>query len=223
MCGRYTLTLTPDELKDLFPDVTFNIEHSPRFNIAPSQLIPVIRRDGNGNLRADMLKWGLIPSWSKDERIGFRLINARAETVAEKPAFREAFKSRRCLIPATGYFEWIINAETKNKLPIYFIPKSNDIFTFAGLWETWISPDGKIIESTTIITTEPNSFVNNYHLRMPAILPGEEHDKWLSPAVKSLDEYSRLLKSYPNEMDCFPVSMMVNNIKNDSPDIIVPL
>ena len=224
MCGRYTLTLSLEALKKEFPNVTFSIEHTPRFNVAPSQMIPVIRADAKGDLRADLFRWGLIPSWSKDESIGFRLINARAETLAEKPAFRSALKARCCLIPADGFFEWVNIEDTKTKLPIYFFKKTRTIFAFAGLWETWKSPKGEEINSATIITTEPNALVSRFHARMPAILPQEEYTHWLTPGVKGPDELHSLLRPYPeNEMDCYPVSQMVNSPKNDSPEIVLPL
>ena len=224
MCGRYTLTISPAELKNAFPTVDFHIEHTPRFNIAPTQMIPVIRQVENSSLRADLFKWGLIPSWSKDETIGYRLINARAETLAEKPAFRGAYKSRRCLIPADGFFEWVIIEGSKTKLPIYFFQKSREAFAFAGLWETWKSPNGEVINSATIITTEPNALVGRFHDRMPVILPNEAYTTWLTPGSKSPIELHSLLKPYPEvEMDCHPVSPLANSPKNDSSEIIIPL
>jgi putative SOS response-associated peptidase YedK len=224
MCGRYTLTLSLEALQKAFPNVKFHIEHTPRFNIAPTQMIPVVREDANGDLRADLLKWGLIPSWSKDDSLGFRLINARAETLAEKPAFRGALKSRRCLIPADGFIEWVNIEGTKDKLPLYFLLKSKAVFAFAGLWETWKSPNSAEINSTTIITTEPNALVSQFHSRMPVILPQEEYMNWLSPEPKSPDELHSLLKPFPEaEMDCYPVSPLANSPKNDGPEIIIPL
>lgn len=224
MCGCYTLTISLEALQKAFPSVNFHIEYTPRFNIAPTQMIPVVREDAKGELRADLLKWGLIPSWSNDEGIGFRLINARAKTLAEKPAFRGALKSRRCLIPVDGFFEWVNIEGTKNKLPLYFLLKSKAVFAFAGLWETWKSPKGEEINSATIITTEPNALVGQYHSRIPVILPEEEYKNWLTPGTKSPDELHSLLKPYPEvEMDCFPVSPLVNSPKNDSPEIVIPL
>jgi putative SOS response-associated peptidase YedK len=224
MCGRYTLTLGLDALQTAFPGVKFQIDHAPRFNIAPSQMIPVIRNEADGSLRADLFKWGLIPSWSKDEAIGFRLINARAETLAEKPAFRGALKSRRCLIPADGFFEWVNVEAARNKLPIYFRLKSKAVFSFAGLWETWKSPKGEQVNSATIITTEPNALVGQFHARMPVILPPEMYMNWLAPGVKSPDDLRSLLAPYPEvEMECYPVSPLANSPRNDSPEIVVPL
>ncbi len=224
MCGRYTLTLSPETLQEAFPTVAFHFEHTPRFNIAPSQMIPVIRAAAGKDLQADLFRWGLIPAWSKDEKIGYRLINARAETLAEKPSFRSAFKSRRCLIPADGYFEWTIVEGTKTKIPIYFFKKSREAFAFAGLWETWRSPTGDEIHSATIITTEPNDLAGRFHNRMPAILPKEDYSAWLAPAVKSPDALLALLKPYPTpDMDCFPVSTLVNKPENDRAEIVIPL
>ena len=224
MCGRYTLTLTPYELQEAFPNVNFYFEHTPRFNIAPTQMIPVVREEADGDLRADLFKWGLIPSWSKDESIGFRLINARAETLVEKPAFRGALKARRCLIPADGFFEWVNIEDSKTKLPIYFFKKTKEIIAYAGLWETWKSPKGEEINSATIITTEPNSLVARFHNRMPAILPREMYKTWLTPETKSPDELLSLLKPYrEDDLDCYPVSPLVNSAKNDGPELIAPL
>ncbi len=224
MCGRYTLTLSLEAMQKAFSGVNFHIEHTPRFNIAPTQMIPVIREAAKGELRADRFKWGLIPSWSKDESVGFRLINARAETLAEKPAFREALKSRRCLIPADGFFEWVIIEGTKEKLPLYFQLKSKAVFAFAGLWETWRSPETAEINSATIITTEPNALVGKFHTRMPVILSPEEYLMWLTPGSKSSGELLSLLKPFPEaEMNCYPVSPLANSPKNDGPEIIIPL
>jgi putative SOS response-associated peptidase YedK len=224
MCGRYTLTLSLEALRSAFPGAKFQIDYAPRFNIAPSQMIPVIREEAEGGLRADLFKWGLIPSWSKDETIGFRLINARAETLAEKPAFRAALKFRRCLIPADGFFEWVNIEAAKNKLPIYFRLKSKAVFSFAGLWETWKSPRGEEINSATIITTEPNTLVSQFHARMPVILSQDKYTNWLAPGAKSPDELHSLLQPYPEAgMECYPVSPMVNSPRNDSPEIVVPL
>jgi putative SOS response-associated peptidase YedK len=224
MCGRYTLTLSLEALEKAFPEVKFNIEHTPRFNVAPSQMIPVIRKDANGTLRADLLKWGLIPSWSKDEKIGFQLINARAETVAEKPSFRGALKFRRCLILADGFYEWVNIADTKVKLPIYFLLKSRAPFAFAGLWETWAPPNRAEINSATIITTEPNALVGKFHDRMPVILPHDAYMNWLTPNPKSPGEFRSLLKPFPEaQMECYPVSTLANSAKNESPEVILPL
>jgi len=226
MCGRFTLSYSLKELQNAFPDVefNFNIEYASQYNIAPTQEIPVIREDVNGDLRADLFTWGLIPSWAKDKSIGPRLINARSDTVAEKPAFRGAFKLRRCLIPADGFFEWVVIEGTKTKLPIYFFKKSRDVFCFAGLWENWRSPKGEEVNSATIITTEPNELVNRFHSRMPVILPREAYRKWLTPGTKNLSELHTLLKPYPAaEMDCYPVSPLANSAKNDGPEVIAPL
>jgi putative SOS response-associated peptidase YedK len=209
---------------EAFPEVTFNIpEYTQRYNIAPTQPIPVIRRTPEGTLQADMLKWGLIPSWSKDPAIGSRLINARAETLAEKPSFRNAFKSRRCLILGDGFYEWLIVQETKKRLPIYFYLKTKAIFAFAGLWEYWRSPEGKEIRSATMITSTPNNLVGKFHDRMPVMLPRDVYQIWLDPHTGQSDLQS-LLKPYPDgEMDCYPVSPLVNSPKNDSPEIVLHL
>lgn len=143
--------------------------------------------------------------------------------MAEKPSFRQALKTRRCLIPADGFYEWAILAETKNKLPLYFLNKSKAVFAFAGLWETWTSPNGEGINSVTIITIEPNALVRKFHLRMPVILPPNEYMNWLTLAAKKPDEYQTMLMPYPEDkMDCYPVSPIVNSAQNESPEMVVP-
>lgn len=214
MCGRFTLTLNPDQLQ-----MAFNLSEpppadlAPRYNIAPSQAVAVI---ANGTSRKlEFFKWGLIPSWAKDPKIGNRLINARAETLAEKPSFRAALKKRRCLILADGFYEW--KKEGKTKTPMYLRLKEGEPFAFAGLWETWKSPDDELIKSCTIITTEPNALVKKIHDRMPVILPAKAYDLWLSPDELPAEKTLPLLKPFAaTQMKAVSVSPLVNNPAFDS-------
>jgi len=195
---------------------------SPRYNIAPSQPIAVVPNTGENKL--DFFIWGLIPSWAKDPKIGNRLINARCETLAEKPSFRNAYKRRRCLIFADGFYEWVKQPGQNVKSPFYIQLESKEPFAFAGLWETWYSPDGSELKTATIITTEPNELVSRIHGRMPVILSKEDYQLWLDPGEKSKEDLGHLLKPYPSEeMIQFPVSRIVNSPAYDSPECIEPL
>lgn len=168
MCGRFTLTVDPADLQDTFGDYVFPSQFAPRFNISPTQ--PVLAIPNDGKNKADFFMWGLIPSWAKDPTIGSRLINARGETLAEKPSFRGSFKYKRCLILADGFYEWKTQPGSKIKTPYFIYMKDRKPFVFAGLWDTWNSPDGSSVRSCTIITTEPNELMSTLHNRMPVIL-----------------------------------------------------
>ena len=212
MCGRYTLRSNLKQLAGLFHvgDVHLPL-FGPRYNIAPSQDVLAVRQpDGREFVE---LKWGLVPSWAKDSKIGYRMINARCESIAEKPSFRSALKKRRCPIPADGFYEWKkIGAKTKQ--PYYVHLKEDQPFAFAGLWEHW-KRDGEIIESCTIITTEANELMKPLHDRMPVILPAESYDEWLDPDNQEMEDLPKLLKPYPpEEMDAYPISTYVNSPKN---------
>ncbi len=224
MCGRFTLTVDPSELQDAFPWLTLPAagELAPRYNIAPSQPIAAVANNGQNQL--EMFRWGLIPSWAKDPGIGNRMINARAETLADKPSFRSAFKRRRCLILANGFYEWRKEPGGKSKTPMYIRLKSGEPFAFAGLWETWRSPGDETILSCTIITTTPNSLLEKIHDRMPVILKPAAYDRWLDPAEQQPDRLSSLLRPYPaSPMTAYAVSKWVNRTENDSPECIVPV
>ncbi|OQY30464.1 MAG: hypothetical protein B6I38_07475 [Anaerolineaceae bacterium 4572_5.1] len=219
MCGRFTLTIDPAELQDAFSGFTFPRQFVPRFNIAPSQPLLAIPNDG-GNT-ADFFIWGLIPFWAKNPSIGSRMINARSETLAEKPSFRAAYKYRRCLILADGFYEWKYVAGQKAKIPHYIFLKSRQPFAFAGLWEDWQSQDGSQLKSCTIITTRPNEMVALLHNRMPVILPSNAYAQWLD--TKSRADLQHLLLPYPaEEMDAYPVSTLVNNPANDRAECVAP-
>jgi putative SOS response-associated peptidase YedK len=194
----------------------------PHYNIAPSQSVAVVAN--NGQSKVELFRWGLIPSWAKDAAIGNRMINARAESLAEKPSFRAAYKRRRCLILADGFYEWRQELGGKVKTPMYIRLKSSQPFAFAGLWETWQPPDAEPVLSCTIITTAPNALMEKIHNRMPVILKAEAHAQWLDPAEQTPDKLDKLLKPYPaSQMVAYPVSRLVNDPKNDKPECIVPM
>jgi putative SOS response-associated peptidase YedK len=221
MCGRFTLTVDPAEIKDAFAGTEFPPQFAPRFNIAPTQPVLVIPNDGTN--RADFFVWGLIPSWAKDPSIGNRLINARGETLAEKPSFRGSYKYHRCLILADGFYEWKVQPGTKVKVPYFIHMKNRQPFAFAGLWDEWHSPDGSQIRSCTIVTIEPNDLMASIHNRMPVILPSDAYTQWIDPAVRTPDSLQALIKPYPaEEMAAYPVSTLVNSPQNDRPECVVP-
>ena len=219
MCGRFVYAAQCDENQLAFPQVIFPNEMPLRYNIAPGQDITAIANTAEP--RADAFKWGLIPSWAKDHKIGNRLINARGETLAEKPSFRTAFKRQRCLIPATGFYEWQRNPDGRTKTPMYIALKSGTPFAFAGLWESWHSPEGQHIQSCTIITTEPNDLMAPIHNRMPVILPANAYNLWLDPAERT-DLQELLIPYSAQEMIAHPVSTLVNNPRNDTSDCLKP-
>lgn len=219
MCGRFTLTATPEMVADELALMAAP-ELVPRFNIAPTQGTPVVRLL-EGARRLDLLTWGLVPSWAKDPKIGSRLINARSETVAEKPAFRSAFKRRRALVVADGFFEW--RKEQKGKQPVWFHLADRGVFTFAGLWERWVSPDGEVVDSCTILTTAANDLVRPVHDRMPVILPPDVRDAWLAPELPA-DEAAALLLPYdPAAMAVHDVDPRVGSPRFDEPAAIAPI
>jgi putative SOS response-associated peptidase YedK len=223
MCGRFTLTIDPADLRDAFPGLTFpDAERmAPRYNIAPSQLVAVVANDGKNAV--EFFKWGLVPSWAQDPEIGNRMINARAESLAEKPSFRAAYKRRRCLVLADGFYEWKPMPGSKTNTPMLIKMKSGEPFAFAGLWEPWHPDQADALLSCTIITTTPNALMEKIHNRMPVILKPEAYPLWLDPSEQTPDKLDKLLKPYPaSQMAAFPVSRLVNDPKNDSPDCIKP-
>jgi putative SOS response-associated peptidase YedK len=192
----------------------------PRFNIAPSQPVPVVRADEHGTRHLDQLRWGLIPSWAKDPKIGHRLINARAETVAEKPSFRAAFKRRRCLVAASGFFEW--QATPAGKVPMYISHPSGWPYAFAGLWEHWQGDEGEPIESCVIITVPANNRLRSVHDRMPAILTDDAQTHWLSASTAPRDAHSLLLPAPDSATNFWPVSSQVNNPAHQGAELLAP-
>lgn len=222
MCGRYALGLEAEELQEAFPDFIFPDQVQPRFNIAPSQ--PILTLPNDGTNKATFYSWGLVPSWAKDPAIGHNLINARAETLGEKPAFRGAYKYHRCLIFSSGFFEWQAQPGTKGKLPYYIKMKSGKPFAFAGLWDTWQAPDGSVMNSATIITTAPNELMAPIHTRMPVILPLDCYTQWIDPNPQPPSRFDSILSPYPaEEMEALPISRLVNSPDNDSPEVILPV
>ena len=220
MCGRFTLTSNMDDLQGRFGFEARDLVFRPSYNIAPTQLVLAVTNDGQR--RAELMRWGLVPFWAKDIKIGYRMINAVGETAATKPAFRAAFKKRRCLILADGFFEW--RKDGKEKIPTYIFLKSQEPFAFAGLWETWKSPVGETVKSCTIITTKPNEFIEPIHNRMPVILSGETEALWLDPMTEEPDALQPLIQGAPAELleSCI-VSSLVNSPKNNSPECVVPI
>jgi len=218
MCGRFTQTRTWPELVELYrlADTLGPPHVPPRYNIAPTQDIAVVRRrDLSGQRELAFLRWGLIPAWAKDMDMGARMINARAETVHDKPSFRRAFRQRRCLIPADGFYEW--QKQPRGTKQPYFITAAGDRpFAFAGLWEAWNAPGGPVVESCAIITTEANDELRPIHDRMPAILTPDLFDRWLDLSLPP-DDARTLLKPFDGEMTAFPVGLRVNSVGNDDP------
>ncbi|QOV92346.1 SOS response-associated peptidase [Humisphaera borealis] len=221
MCGRYTLSKLEQILRQ-FPGITaLPPELAPRFNIAPTQPILAITNEHPNEVTH--LYWGLVPSWAKDVSIGSKMINARAETVAEKATYRRPLSRRRCLILADGFYEWRKNPD-KTKTPMYIRLKSGNLFAFAGLWEMWSSSDGSELPSGTVITTRPNALMADIHDRMPVILPPSAYKKWLTPEERSAEEFTGLLEPYPaDDMEAYPVSSRVGSVKNNDRRLIDPV
>lgn len=219
MCGRFVLT-APGRLVAEHFQLGHQPQLEPRYNIAPSQGIAVVRTSPESDQRElTILRWGLIPFWARDTKIGYKMINARGESVATKPAFRAAFKQRRCLIPASGFYEW--KREKRRKQPYYFQIKAGEIFAFAGLWERWKDPAGNSIESCTIITTEANALLAPIHDRMPVILDRHDYDQWLDIRTGAPDQLQKLCRPFPaEEMKSHPVSTAVNSPSHDAPECI---
>jgi putative SOS response-associated peptidase YedK len=212
MCGRYRLTRSERDIQDHFYVNEFDDDWSPRYNIAPSQQVAAVRQDSQMPVRRlSMMRWGLIPSWAK-RATRYNMINARAETIGT--TFSGAICSRRCLIPADGFYEWANTGQTKQ--PYCFAMADDSLFAFAGLWDRWAAPDGKAIESCSIITTTPNALVADVHNRMPVILRPDDYDLWLDPGFQNLNELSSLLLPYDAKlMSRYTVSTRVNSVKND--------
>jgi len=221
MCGRFTLQIPPELLAEIF-GLTESPDLPERYNIAPTQEVAAIRQHADGGNRLELLRWGLIPSWAKDPSIGSRMINARSETIEEKPAFRSAFKFRRCLVLASGFYEW--QEAGGRKVPRYFRLKGGGLMAFAGLWESWRSPDGKLVESCTILTTAANSLIEPLHVRMPVILKSPDFAPWLDRCLTGTAALKVLLQPYPSHgMEGWIVSTLANSPKNDAPELIEPV
>lgn len=221
MCGRYVLKATLPEIARLLGmDVDMALE--PRYNIAPTQDVPVCSVDEQGERRLGLMRWGLVPHWAKDPKSAYRMINARAETVADKPSFRVAFRRRRCLIPADGYYEW--KATGSRKQPYFIHMTDGRPFCFAGLWEIWQPPEAEPLHSCAIITTKANRTSARVHPRMPVIVPETDYEPWLDPDISEPEAISPLLRPYPPEtMTLYPVSSTVNNPRADDERCITPI
>lgn len=220
MCGRYKIVTDAQALYDAFQvEAQLNAAPLARYNVAPATEQLVILEEGGGRA-ARWHRWGLIPHWAKDQAIGYKSINARGESVAARPAFRAAFRARRCLVPATGFYEW--KALAGRKQPYLISLKSGELFSFAGLWETWIGPEGEL-RSFTIITTAPNELMARIHERMPAIIAREHYARWLDPDLRDPDRIQPMIASYPAaQMQAVPVGTGINNARNQGASLIEP-
>ncbi len=221
MCGRFTLHTSLKQIEQTFNVESADVTLPPSYNIAPTQdVLAVVERDGRNHLEA--MRWGLIPFWAKDPRIGNRMINARADRVAESSAFKRPLKSQRCLIVADGFYEW--RKVGGKKIPMFIRLKSKEPFGFAGLYETWKAPDGEPVTSCTIITTEANELVAPIHDRMPVIIPKRRQETWLDPKNQDVAKVVALLAPFPAEkLEAYEVSRLVNTPANNSPECIAPL
>ncbi len=224
MCGRSSLTKTEKELEERFK-ATFYTEDLekynplPNYNVAPTQVIPILTSKDPEHFRP--MRWGLIPFWAKDIKIGYKMINARIETLLEKSAFKYAAEKRRCLVPMDGYYEW--KKTPGGKIPYRIVVGENQLFSMAGLWETWKAPDGELIKSFTIITQEPSPSIAHIHDRMPAILRPNQEDAWLDPGIPASDALS-VLAPYPDdEIQAYTVSKRVGNVNENDSDLILPV
>jgi putative SOS response-associated peptidase YedK len=217
VCGRFVANIPADVLKEIFALIE-TPQPTPRYNVAPTQQVAVVRNLGDHN-RLDLLKWGLVPSWSKDLSFGSHLINARSETVAEKPTFRHAIKYRRCIVPTSGFYEWDHSGGKKQPYHIQLADQSP--MCLAGVWESWKSPDGSELETFAILTTSANKLVEPIHDRMPVILYPDTFNLWLSHNMHDPEQLQSLYQPFPaEEMHAFKVPDLVNNPRFDSPACI---
>lgn len=218
MCGRYSLATDEEALEERFGFLDDGLKSRPRFNVAPTQGVLTVVSDGAAN-HARLMRWGLVPSWAGDPSVGSRMINARAETILERPSFRQAFQRRRCLVLADGFYEWM--GVGRSRVPMRVVLRSGEPFGFAGLWETWRSPLNETVHSCTIITTTPNAVMEPIHNRMPVILPREKEATWLDPSRSDYGTLRELLVPYPaDEMEAYQVSRLVNSPRNDTPEVM---
>ena len=222
MCGRYVLYSSSSRLREVFK-AEFAKEISPNYNIAPSLQVPIVRETDHKR-KITLARWGLVPSWAKKINTGYSTINARAETLDEKPMFKQAFKYRRCLISADGFMEWQAVAHSKAKQPWFFVVKNQQPFAFAGLWDHWQDPGHANIESCTMIIIEANDLMRPIHDRMPVILPPEQWSAWLNTENTDIQMLKPLLKPYSSEeMEAWPISTAINNPKNNAKEYLTPL
>jgi putative SOS response-associated peptidase YedK len=223
VCGRYRLSRRKQVVEEYFECVSAEPDWNPRYNIAPTQPVPVIRQNPKEPVRGlSLMRWGLIPSWAKDSSAAARMINARSETAATKPAFRDALKFRRCLIPADGFYEWMRTGKAKQ--PYCFEIGEGELFAFAGLWDRWKDAGGNTVATCSILTTTPNAVTSAVHDRMPVILDPDAYDLWLDPGMTDVVEVSNLLKPfYAGLMRSYPVSTRINSVANDDAECSAPV
>jgi putative SOS response-associated peptidase YedK len=223
MCGRYRLSRRKQLVEEYFDSVSDEPEWNPRYNVAPTQPVPVIRQNLTEPVRElSLMRWGLIPPWSKDPSVSARMINARSETAATKPAFSDALKLRRCLIPADGFYEW--SRTGKAKQPYCFEVNEGELFSFAGIWDRWKDPSGSWLKTCSILTTTPNAVTSVVHDRMPVILPKDDYDVWLDSGMQNVTAISEMLKPYDvSQMRCYSVSTRVNSVVNDDEECSRPV
>lgn len=220
MCGRYAMHHEADELIERFQLAEIRDQYQGSCNFAPSQQVPVVTLQDNQRV-LETMRWGLVPSWAKDIKIGYKMINARCEGIETKPAYRSAIKRRRCLIPVDGFYEWRKDNENDTKTPFYIGVEGEEIFAFAGLWEEWNSPESKEpLHSCTIITTAPNEQMAEIHNRMPVIIDSQNESQWFDISVP-VDDALQLLHPYENQLNMYPVSTAVNSPKNNGKELIV--
>ncbi|CAI2717876.1 SOS response-associated peptidase [Nitrospina watsonii] len=219
MCGRYSLTKPLKTIQHHFAALPVGLFHEPRYNIAPSQTLPVVVNNGSERTLRPM-RWGLLPAWAKDEKLGHKLINARAETVHEKPSFKASFRQHRCLVPTDGFYEW--KQDDNGKTPHRIFMEDGALFAFAGLWSAWRGPAGPI-ETFTILTTEANRPLQSLHHRMPVILMPEDYSGWLDPAATSPSLKALMQPLAGDKLTFHAISKTVNSPKNDLPDCQQPL
>ncbi|WP_042160157.1 SOS response-associated peptidase [Paenibacillus gorillae] len=224
MCGRYTIAVTLEELMIRYMIGAVTVPyHQPKYNVAPGQMVLAIVNDGKQN-RLGELKWGLIPPWADSPKVGYMMLNARSETAASKPAFQTPMRRKRCLIPADGFYEWKKDAAGKGKQPMRIVRRDRSIFSMAGLYETWMAPDGTTVNSCTIMTTAPNALMAPIHDRMPVILHPDDEQLWLDRSVQEPHELQRLLQPFPaDELEAYPVAAAVGNVRHDEPNCIEPI
>ncbi len=222
MCGRYRLSRRKQVVEEHFDAVSGEEEWTPRYNIAPTQPVPVIRQNPETHRREILrMRWGLIPSWATDPSIGNKTINARSETIETTPSFRDPFRSQRCLIPADGFYEW--KRQGKTKQPYCFEVSEGTVFAFAGLWDRWTDPQGQLIESCTILTTTANPLLADLHDRMPVILQPDDYDSWLDIKPGNPRSRLKLLTHWTGLMRRYPVSTRVNQVQNDDAQCSEPI
>lgn len=225
MCGRFALKSPPRRLHDGFGADVSHLDWAPHYNIGPQQRAPILRTV-DGQRRADLLRWGLIPSWAQDPTIGNRLINARSETAADKPAFRRAFQVRRCIVPADGFFEWqhiTADGPPTGKQPFFIHRQDGALLTMAGLWEHWTSPGGEQVPTFTILTMAANAWMQPLHDRMPVILEGDALNAWLDPTTEPSRLQALFKPLRPGALAAYPVTRAMGNVRHDRPDNLDPL